>query len=73
MCFKFLSSIYKKCICLIKDKKSKISIIIPIYNMQKYLPDALNSAINQTHKNIEILCVDDGSTDNSYKYLMSLR
>lgn len=69
MCFKFLSSIYKKCICLIKDKKSKISIIMPIYNMQKYLPDALNSAINQTHKNIEILCVDDGSTDNSYQIL----
>jgi glycosyltransferase involved in cell wall biosynthesis len=43
----------------------KISIIIPIYNTNKYLRECLNSIINQTLKNIEIICVNDGSTDDS--------
>ena len=43
----------------------KISIIIPIYNVNKYLRECLDSIINQTLKNIEIICVNDGSTDNS--------
>lgn len=44
-----------------------ISIIVPIYNVELYLKRALNSIINQTYKNLEILLVDDGSTDNSGK------
>ena len=47
----------------------KISIIIPVYNTEKYLSECLNSVINQTLKNIEIICIDDGSTDNSSKIL----
>ena len=43
----------------------KVSIIVPIYNVEKYLESCLNSLINQTLKDIEIICVDDGSTDNS--------
>ena len=43
----------------------KISIIVPIYNVKQYLTCCLNSLINQTYQNIEILCVDDGSTDGS--------
>ena len=43
----------------------KISIIIPVYNVEKYLPSCLNSCINQTLYDIEIICVNDGSTDNS--------
>ena len=43
----------------------KISIIIPIYNVQDYLSECLDSIINQTYKNLEIICVNDGSTDNS--------
>lgn len=43
----------------------KVTVIIPIYNVEKYLKEAIESTINQTHSNIEIILVDDGSTDNS--------
>ena len=45
----------------------KISIVIPIYNTAKYLPKCLDSILNQTYKNLEIILIDDGSTDNSGK------
>lgn len=43
----------------------KISLIIPVYNTEKYLEKCLESACNQTYQNMEIVCVDDGSTDAS--------
>ncbi len=46
---------------------SKISIIVPVYNVERYLERCLNSLINQTHKNLEIILIDDGSTDGSGK------
>lgn len=46
---------------------TKISVIIPVYNTEKYLEKCLDSIVRQTYKNIEILIVDDGSKDNSYK------
>lgn len=47
----------------------KISIIIPIYNAEKYIHKCLFSVVNQTYKNLEIICIDDGSTDYSGKIL----
>lgn len=44
----------------------KVSVIIPVYNMEKKIEMCLNSVINQTYKNIEIVIIDDGSQDNSY-------
>ena len=46
-------------------KNPKISIIVPIYNTEKYLPKCIESIQNQTYKNLEIILVNDGSTDNS--------
>ena len=42
-----------------------ISIILPIYNVKEYLPHSLESALNQTYRDLEIILVDDGSEDNS--------
>ena len=47
----------------------KITIVIPVYNVENYLRQCLDSVINQTYKNLEIICVDDCSTDNSPQIL----
>ena len=47
----------------------KVSIIMPVYNVEKYLKQALDSAVNQTLNDIEIICIDDCSTDNSLNIL----
>ena len=45
----------------------KVSVIIPVYNTQKYLARCLDSILNQTQSELEILLIDDGSTDDSGK------
>ena len=47
----------------------KVSIIVPVYNVEKYLEKCLDSLINQTLKDIEIICINDGSLDNSINIL----
>jgi len=47
----------------------KVSIIIPVYNVEKYLEECIESAINQTYPHIEIIAVNDGSTDKSLQIL----
>ena len=46
---------------------SEISIIVPVYNVEQYLENCIESILNQTFKDFELILVDDGSTDNSGK------
>ena len=50
-------------------KRSKVSIIVPVYNVEKYLRPCLQSLISQTLKDIEIICINDGSKDGSLEIL----
>ena len=47
------------------ESAPKISVVVPVFNMERYLRAALDSALAQTLREIEIICVDDGSTDES--------
>lgn len=51
--------------------KPKVSVIVPIFNVERYLPECIESILNQTEKNLEIICINDGSTDNSLAILQS--
>lgn len=57
-----------KCFCKIKTKP-EISVIIPIYNCEKYLKECLDSVVNQTFRDIEVICINDGSTDDTLRIL----
>lgn len=51
------------------ESNIKVSVIIPVYNAEKYLPKCLDSVLNQTLKEIEVICVNDKSPDNCNKIL----
>lgn len=53
--------------------EEKISVIVPIYNAELYLDRCLKSIINNTHRNLEIICINDGSTDTSLNILESYK
>ena len=51
--------------------KPFVSVVVPVYNVQDFLPECLDSLVSQSLKNIEIICINDGSTDNSLDILRS--
>lgn len=57
---------------MILNNKPLVSIIIPSYNHENYIKDTIESIVNQTYKNIELIIIDDGSKDNSIKVIEKL-
>ena len=51
----------------------KISVIIPLYNKEKIVERSVNSVLNQSFKDFELIIIDDGSTDNSFKMVESIK
>ena len=52
---------------------TKLSIVIPVYNVEYYIAQCLESILNQSFKDLEIICVNDGSTDNSLSVLQDYK
>ena len=52
---------------------SKVSIIVPVYNSEKYLGDCVDSLLSQTHDDLEIIIVDDCSKDKSYDVMRRIK
>lgn len=55
------------------QEEIKVSVIIPVYNVEQYIADTLNCFLNQTMDQLEIICVDDGSTDNTKQIIVEFQ
>ena len=53
--------------------KPLVSVIVPVYNVERYVQQCLESLVNQTLKEIEIIIVNDGSTDEVQKYVINMQ
>lgn len=58
---------------MLVEKNPKISIVIPCYNVEKYIAKCIDSVINQTYGNLEIICINDGSTDRTLSLIENFR
>lgn len=56
----------------LKKELNKFSIIMPVYNVAKYISDAVDSVLKQSYKNFELILVNDGSTDDSYEIILKI-
>ena len=54
------------------NEKPLVSVVIPCYNHEKFVQDCIQSVIDQTYENIELIIIDDGSKDNSVKVIQEL-
>ena len=50
-------------------KNTTVSVIIPVYNGEKYLRECLNSVLRQSYRNLEVIIINDGSTDHSWQII----
>ena len=55
------------------EQTQLVSVIVPLYNAEKYIEETMESILNQTYKNIEIVIVDDGSKDQSSSIVKNLK
>ena len=58
---------------MIKMHNKKVSVIIPVYNVERYVKKCIRSILDQSYQNIEIIIVDDGSIDDSYNVCTDLQ
>ena len=55
-----------------KQKQPLITVLIPVYNVEKFVKSAISSITNQSYKNLQIIVIDDCSTDNTYNTVLGL-
>ena len=69
---KYLSQIVARIEVDSQKKNNKVSVVVPVYNVEKYVEQCVRSIMNQTYHNLEIICLNDGSTDGSLEILRKL-